>query len=61
MIFIIFLLCGFAAFFCGFSLGLLRRGCGDTPKKHTAEPPSEEMERLRQEYRNFLEYDGSEQ
>lgn len=61
MNFIVFLLCSLVAFLCGFSLGLLRRGCGDKPEKHTPEAPSEEMERLRQEYRNFLEYDGSEQ
>ena len=55
------IMCGAAGFFAGFSLGLLRKAPYKSPKKRIDGTLSEELQKLRQEYRNFLEYDGSEQ
>lgn len=58
----VFLICGIAAFSCGFSLGLSRHSHDKkTVKEKTVGLPSRDMERMIREYRNFLEYDGSEQ
>lgn len=61
MMIMLFLMCAIAAFFFGFSCGILRKNPISNSRTPAVRELSEDLEKLMTEYRNFLNYDGSEQ
>lgn len=60
MLFVIFI-CAAAAFLTGFVIGSTSPDTGAKRKNRVRPRDSEELERLRREYSNFLSYDGTKQ
>ena len=60
MLFVIFI-CAAAAFLTGFVMGSTSPDTGTREKSRVKRQDSEELERLRREYSNFLSYDGTKQ
>lgn len=60
MLFVIFI-CAAAAFLTGFVIGSTSPDTGAERKNRVRPRDSEELERPRREYSNFLSYDGTKQ
>ena len=54
-------ICAAAAFLTGFVMGSTSPDTGTREKSRVKRQDSEELERLRREYSNFLSYDGTKQ